>query len=107
MKEAQAFIKKFERAKKMDKIERAVNLLTEDNKSSSLTKPSPKAVKSKEKSREKRPIFENPGISNNMKESTTSLNTSTNEEILSNIEDTIRFMEERLFSATRIDKLKK
>lgn len=41
----------------MDKIERAVNLLTEDNKSSSLTKSYPNAVKSKEKSREKKPIF--------------------------------------------------
>ena len=42
-----------------------------------------------------------------VKQSETSLNTSTNEEILSNIEDTIRFMEERLFSAGRVDKLKK
>lgn len=43
----------------------------------------------------------------NLKDSNVSMNTSTNEEILSNIEDTIRFMEERLFSAGRIDKLKK
>ncbi len=50
MKEAQAFIKKFERAKKMDKIERAVNLLTEPENKSVPAKP-------REKSKEQKPIF--------------------------------------------------
>jgi hypothetical protein len=50
LRDAQAFIKKFERAKKMDKIERAVNLLTEPD-----SKPAP--TKPREKSKEHRPIF--------------------------------------------------
>lgn len=40
-----------------------------------------------------------------MKESKTSA-MSSQEEALSSIEDTIRFMEERLFSAKRIEKIK-
>ena len=56
MREAQAFIKKFERAKKVDKIERAVDILTATEKPRE-EKPVRRTNKSKEKSPQM--LFEN------------------------------------------------